>query len=333
MKIGGNANYVVEITSNEDLQQVYQNSKNLGQPVYVIGSGSNLIARDEGFPGVILHIKIMGIEILDDNPTTTTVAVGAGENWDGFVRQMVERNLQGVEAMSGIPGTVGAAPVQNIGAYGQELADTFVSLEAYDTQTDSFVTLKWGDCKFSYRHSIFRGEAAGRYVITRVILTLNNKQPEPPFYDSLQKYLESREVGAMNVTVQIVREGVLSIRAVKLPDPSQLPNAGSFFKNAIVETWKADDISKNYPNVPVFAVDDKYKKISAGWLIENVDLKGEVLHGMKVHDGNAVVLINQSATGYADLAAAREEIIGKVRDNFQIILEQEPLELSPPIPQ
>lgn len=327
MKIGGNANYVVNVTSNEELQQVYQNSKRLSQPVYVIGGGSNLIAHDEGFPGIILHNNILGIEVLDDNPTTTTLAAGAGEKWDKLVKYAVDLNLQGIEAMSGIPGTVGAAPVQNIGAYGQELSEAFVSLEAYDTSSDSFVTLKWGDCGFSYRHSIFRGDAAGRYVITRVTLALNKKRPEPPFYEALEKYLEKKQIGTMAVTVQIVREAVLDIRANKLPDPAQLPNAGSFFKNAIVEKWKADDLLNGDPTMPTYPVDENHVKIPAGWLIENVNLKGEVLHGIKVHEGNAVVLINESATSYADLAAAREEIVARVRDTFQIVLEQEPLEL------
>lgn len=329
MRIGGNANYVAEFTSDEELQQLYQNSKKLGQPVYVIGSGSNLIAHDEGFGGVILRNRILGIEVLDDNPSSTTIAAGGGEVWDNLVKYSVDLNLHGIEAMSGIPGTVGAAPVQNIGAYGQELADTFVSLEAYDTKDDGFVTLKWDDCGFSYRHSIFRGEAAGRYVITKVTVTLSKKRPEPPFYDSLQKYLETLQIGAATVTVKIIRDAVLDIRKDKLPDPSLLPNAGSFFKNAIVEKWKADDMAKTYGDMPAYPVDEKSVKIPAGWLIESSELKGQVFHGMKVHDGNAVVLINQSAGGYTDLSAAREEIVTKVRDKFQIVLEQEPLELAP----
>lgn len=331
MRIGGNANYVVDITSVEELQQLCQNSKKLGQPVYVIGGGSNLIAHDEGYPGVIIVNKIMGIEELEETETTMTIAAGAGEIWDNLVKYTVEKNLQGIEAMSGIPGTVGAAPVQNIGAYGQELTNTFVSLEAYDTQTDGFVTIAWEECNFAYRSSIFRTTASGRYIITRVTLTLNKKRPEPPFYDSVEKYLESKQIGTMAVTVQDIREAVLDIRSEKLPDPAVVPNTGSFFKNAIVENWQANDLSTNFPDVPTYTVDENHMKIAAGWLIENVNLKGEVLHGIKVHDKNAVVLINDSATGYADLAAAREQIITSVRDKFQIVLEQEPIELAPPL--
>lgn len=330
MKLGGNASYVADVTSPDDVQYVFHNRGKPIQPVYVIGGGSNLIAHDEGFPGIIILNKIMGIEIIDDNPSSTTVAVGGGESWDGLVKFTVDRNLSGIEAMSGIPGTVGAAPVQNIGAYGQELADTFVSLEAYDTTSDAFVTLKWEDCNFSYRSSIFRTTDIGRYVIIKVTLTLQKKLPEPPFYDALQKYLDTQGTDIRSVTVSTIRDAVLSIRANKLPDPTLLPNTGSFFKNAIVEKWKADDLLKTYVDMPTYPVDENHVKIPAGWLIETAELKGEVLHGMKVHDGNAVVLVNQSATSYADLAAAREEIVSTVRDKFQIALEQEPLELNIP---
>jgi len=328
MKIGGNANYVADVTSTDELQHVYQNSKKINQPTYVIGGGSNLIAHDEGFPGIIIHNKIMGIKILDDNPTSTTIEAGGGESWDGLVKYTVDLELSGIEAMSGIPGTVGAAPVQNIGAYGQEIANTFVSLEAYDTQSDSFVVLKWDDCGFSYRTSIFRTTQIGRYIITKVTLTLNKKLPEPPFYDALEKHFAEKQIDPSTATVQMVRDAVLSIRSDKLPDPAKLPNTGSFFKNAIVEKWKAEDLLKTYDTMPSYPVDEGHVKIPSGWLIEMADLKGEILHGMRVHTGNAVVLINESATSYSDLAAAREEIISQIRDKFQIIIEQEPLELE-----
>lgn len=329
MKIGGNANYVADVTSKHEVQQLYQNSKKINQPVYVIGGGSNLIVHDEGFAGLIIHNCIMGITVAEDTPTATTIVVGAGENWDNLVKYSVDLGLSGIEAMSGIPGTVGAGPVQNIGAYGQEIANTFVSCEAYDTTTDTFVTLTWDDCQFSYRHSIFRGDSAGRYIITSVTLSLTKTTPEPPFYEALDKYLADKQIDPSTVTVQIIRDAVLNIRMNKLPDPKILPNAGSFFKNPIVEKWKADDLLKTYSEMPTYAVDDQHTKIPAGWLIENCQLKGEVIHGMKVHDGNAVVLVNESATGYSDLDAARDQIITAVRDKFQIVLDQEPLELPP----
>ena len=330
MKIGGNANYVIEVTNRDELRQAYLNAKKLNLPVYVIGGGSNLIARDEGFAGVIILDKVPGITIVSDDYDSMTISGGGGEKWDDFVKFSVEHSLSGIEALSGIPGTVGAAPVQNIGAYGQELADNFVSLEAYDSQTDQFVMLGWDQCNFSYRHSIFRGSEAGRYAIYQITVKLYKKQLEPPFYESLQHRLD--EQGITEFTPQIIRDNVLAIRADKLPDPTQLPNAGSFFKNAIVEQWQADPIKQEHPDAKTYDLGNGKVKIPAGWLIEAADMKGEELYGMKIHDKNAVVLINQSANSYADLANAREEIIDTVRNKFQITLEQEPLELQPPTP-
>ena len=329
MKIGGIASYVADATTREELQQLYKNAQIIQQPAYIIGGGSNLIAHDEGFNGVIIRNMIKGIEIVADDEDSTTIRAASGETWDDLVAMSVERNLLGIEAMSGIPGTVGAAPVQNIGAYGQELADTFVSLEAYDIKRDQFVELKWDDCGFSYRHSIFRGSAAGQYAIVSITIKLFKRTPQPPFYSSLQSYFNENNVKD-NYTVQDVRDAVLTIRTTKLPNPKILPNSGSFFKNTIVESWKRDNMLETYGDIPSFQVDETHYKIPAGWLIENVDLKGEILHGIKVHDDNAVVLINNSATGYSDLAAARDEIISAVRDKFQIVLEQEPIELLQP---
>lgn len=326
MKLGGPASYVADITTPEELRQTYLNAKKMNQPVYVIGGGSNLIAHDEGFAGIIAHMQIPGIEILSDDGTATTIKAGAGVIWDELVVFSIMRSLAGIEAMSGIPGTVGAAPVQNIGAYGQELADTFISLEAYDIESDALVTLMAEDCGFSYRHSIFRGDSAGKYVITSVTLKLYKIVPQPPFYDSLQRYFDTKKTTEFDVAT--VRDAVLAIRSDKLPNPAKLPNSGSFFKNAVVEKWQADELLQEFDDMPTYPMDEQNVKIPAGWMIEKCDLKGQVINGIKVHDGNAVVLVNESATSYADLAATREEIIGAVRDTFRITLAQEPLELG-----
>jgi len=235
-------------------------------------------------------------------------------------------HLSGIEAMSMIPGTSGAAPIQNVGAYGQDISDTLVSLEAYDSQSGTIVVLQNKSCGFAYRHSIFRDEQKGRYVITSITLKLSKTSPSPPFYGSLQTYFDTHNIKIF--TQQSVREAVMAIRSEKLPDPAQRPNTGSFFKNTIVEDWQLTDIKKSFPDVKVFDMGNGTSKIPTGWLIEQTGLKGSLMHGMRVHDKNALVLINESATGYDDLAAARDEIIGAVRDKFRIQIEQEPLELS-----
>jgi UDP-N-acetylmuramate dehydrogenase len=325
MKLGGPAQFFVEVRTIEELHAVYRNAASKNLPVFILGGGSNVIAKDEGFAGLVIRIRIPGFEIINDDINTTVIKIGAGESWDDIVKRTVDMRLSGIEAMSAIPGTTGAGPVQNIGAYGQEIADTLVSLDAYDSQTDQMVTLQNADCNFSYRDSIFRADQKGRYVITSVTLKLSKSLPQPPFYDSLQTYLDEHNIKIF--TQQTIRDAVMAIRADKLPDPTQKPNTGSFFKNAIAEGWQVDELKKTYPDVKTFGMPGGTFKIPTGWLIEQTGLKGQLLHGMRVHDKNALVLINESATSYNDLAQARDEIIGAVRDKFRIQIEQEPLEI------
>ena len=325
MRLGGNARFMTEVRSVEEIVTVCNNAAAQQVPIFVLGGGSNIIVRDEGFNGIVMRNRIPGFEVINDTASDTTIKIGAGENWDEVVRRTVELNLSGIEAMSAIPGTAGAAPVQNVGAYGQEIADTLVSVEAYDTQQQAVVTLQAADCGFSYRHSIFRGDAAGRYIITSITLKLYKAAPQPPFYAAVQAYFDSHNITLY--TPQIIRDAVIAIRKDKLPDPAVTPNTGSFFKNAIVEDWQFNELKATYPDMPSYEMPDGNYKIPTGWLIEQTGLKGQTLHGMRVHDKNALVLINESAKNYSDLAAARDEIIGKVRDTFHILIEQEPLEL------
>lgn len=325
MRLGGNARFMTEVRTLDEVATICTNATSQQLPLFVLGGGSNIIVHDEGFDGIIVRNRIPGFEVINDTASETTIKIGAGENWDDVVRRTVEMNLSGIEAMSAIPGTAGAAPVQNVGAYGQEIADTLISLEAYDTQESQHVTLQAADCEFSYRHSIFRGRAAGRYIITSITIKLYKSAPQPPFYAAVQAYFDANNITLF--TPQIVRDAVIAIRKDKLPDPTITPNTGSFFKNAIIEDWQMDELRTQYPDIPSYDMPDGKYKIPTGWLIEQAGLKGQTLHGMRVHDKNALVLINESATSYQDLADARSEIIGKVRDTFRIIIEQEPLEL------
>lgn len=325
MKLGGAARFMTTATKPEELAAACRNAKAQSVPFFILGGGSNVVAKDEGFQGIVIRNRILGFDVIEETATTTTVKIGAGEVWDEIVTKTVAMGLTGIEAMSAIPGTAGAAPVQNVGAYGQEIADTLIELEAYDSKEDRFVSLQNADCGFSYRHSIFRGEETGRYGIISITLRLFKAPPEPPFYEALQRYLDERSITLY--TPSVIREAVIAIRAEKLPDPKLLPNTGSFFKNAIIEQWQLDDLRKTWPDMPAYELGDKQVKVPTGWLIEQTGLKGQLLHGMRIHDKNALVLINESASSYADLVAARTEIIGKVRDMFRIQIEQEPLEL------
>lgn len=326
MKLGGEARYMATADSASDVVSLYRNARKENLPIFVLGGGSNVITHDEVFEGIVLLNKIKGFEIISETDETTDVKIGAGEVWDEVVEKAIGLGLQGIEAMSGIPGTTGAAPVQNVGAYGQEIADTLISLEAYDSKTDTIVTISADECDFSYRNSIFRDKEKGRYCILNITLQLNKAEPKPPYYASLQKYIDDNDIREVNLSV--IRVAVLNIRSEKLPDPAELPSAGSFFKNALVEKWKLEELQKEYSDIPNYAMSDGRYKIPTGWLIDKAGLRGYRSHGMRVYEKNALVLVNDSATGYDDLAAIREEIVQIVFDKFGIKIEQEPLELS-----
>jgi len=325
MRIGGEARFMADIHNASEIGELVTRAKSQNLRIYVLGEGSNTIVHDEGFDGLVLRNRILGFEVVSDTGNEVTIKIGAGENWDEVVRRSVEKGLTGIECLSAIPGTAGAAPVQNIGAYGQEIADTLISLEAYDSASEKLVNLSNEDCGFSYRHSIFRGDAAGRYIITSVTLRLYKTPPQPPFYKAVQEYLDAN--GITLVTVSTLRQAVMTIRADKLPDPKERPNNGSFFKNAIVEEWQLRDLQKEYPDMPFYDMPDGKFKVPTGWLIEQAGFKGKLIHGIRVHDKNCLVLINESASGYSDLAHARDEIVGTIRDRFRIMIEQEPLEM------
>ena len=326
MKLGGETRYMATADSASDVVSLYRNARKENLPIFVLGGGSNVITHDEVFEGIVLLNKIKGFEIIAETDETTDVKIGAGEVWDEVVEKAIGLGLQGIEAMSGIPGTAGAAPVQNVGAYGQEIADTLISLEAYDSKTDTIVTISADECDFSYRNSIFRDKEKGRYCILNITLRLNKAEPKPPYYASLQKYIDENDIREVNLSV--IRVAVLNIRSEKLPDPAELPSAGSFFKNALVEKWKLEELQREYSDIPNYAMSDGRYKIPTGWLIDKAGLRGYRSHGMRVYEKNALVLVNDSATGYDNLAAIREEIVQIVFDKFGIKIEQEPLELS-----
>ena len=326
MKLGGEARYMATADSPGDVVSLYRNARKENLPIFILGGGSNVITHDEVFEGIVLLNKIKGFEVISETDETTDVKIGAGEVWDEVVEKAIGLGLQGIEAMSGIPGTAGAAPVQNVGAYGQEIADTLIGLEAYDSKTDTIVTISADECDFSYRNSIFRDKEKGRYCILNITLRLNKAEPKPPYYASLQKYIDDNDIREVNLSV--IRVAVLNIRSEKLPDPAELPSAGSFFKNALVEKWKLEELQKEYSDIPNYAMSDGKYKIPTGWLIDKAGLRGYRSHGMRVYEKNALVLVNDSATGYDDLAAIREEIVQIVFDKFGIKIEQEPLELS-----
>jgi UDP-N-acetylmuramate dehydrogenase len=326
MRLGGPARVLATATSKEELVSFVSQATEQSQPILILGEGSNIIVGDQGFAGIVILNRIMGFETLHEDDQAVTIKIGAGENWDSAVGRTVDMNLSGIENLSSIPGRTGAAPIQNIGAYGQEIADTLTELEAYDLLQKKFIILKNVECDFAYRHSIFNSTARRRYIVASITLKLVRHSLEPPFYDSLQKYLDQHNI--TDYSPASLRSAVAAIRAIRLPDPKVVPSCGSFFKNPLVEKWQADSLRDTYDSPPLFDMGDNLYKISAGWLIEQAGLKGYASDGMKVYDKNALILINESATSYVQLAAMREHIIETVRDMFRVNLTQEPEEVG-----
>lgn len=324
MRLGGDARYLIEIERPSDVATAFNYAEAKGLPTYILGGGANTIARDEGFNGVVLLNKLNGIEILDQDGHNVIIRSRSGVKWDDFVAYTVARNLTGVEALSAIPGTVGAAPVQNIGAYGQDVSQTIVSAKVYDKVDKTTYVIEHTAMDFAYRSSIFNnGPIKNRYFIIHVTFRLKKGKMKRPFYESLEKYIKEHNLD--DFSPKGVRELVTAVRTEKLPDPDQIASAGSFFKNVYLDSMQA--LSAEKAGVPVRKSGTEYK-VNTGWLIDQAGLKGKLLHGFRVSEKASLVLINESAKGYADLAAARAEIKKAVHDKFGYDIWQEPVEMG-----
>lgn len=328
MRLGGAAAYLAEVTSRSELSQVVAWADSQNVPIIMIGSGSNIVWRDEGFPGLVVVNKIMRFELFDEDTENAYVTIGAGENWDSAVARTTEAGLTGIECLSLIPGTAGATPVQNVGAYGQEISQTLVTVEAYDRQAKDFVTLRPDECAFSYRTSRFKTTDRGRFFITAITLHLMHGNPEPPFYPALTAYLEEHQI--TEYTPTNIRNAVIAIRQLKLPDPAQVANNGSFFANPIIDAGDAARLAEDYPTMPYWPVGADKVKIPAAWLIEQAGFKGvrDEETGMATWYPQPLVLVNEHAKSTADLLKFRQKILDTVKAKFNITLQQEP-ELLP----
>lgn len=328
MRLGGNAAYLADIHDRRELQEALEWASQNRVPVIMIGGGSNIIWKDEGFSGLVLVNKIMRYEEQIEDEENFYVHIGAGENWDEVVARVVAKGMTGIEALSLIPGTAGATPIQNVGAYGQEIAETLVSVEAYDNQTKQFVTLRGSDCAFGYRTSRFKTTDRGHFFITGLTLHLRHGNPQPPFYRALQTYLD--EHGITDPTPQIIREATIAIRNSKLPDPAQVANNGSFFANPTIDEGQFAQFIADHPGAPSWPADDGRIKIPAAWLLEQAGFKDfhDPQTGMATWYAQPLVLVNERAQSTAQLLAFRQKIIDAVKRKFDITLEQEP-ELLP----
>lgn len=328
MRLGGNAAYLTEVTGRKELLEAIEWADNAGLPIMMIGGGSNIIWKDEGFLGLILVNKMMGYEEQIEDEENVYLHIGAGENWDQVVGRATQKGFTGIESLSLIPGTAGATPVQNVGAYGQEIANTLVSVEAYDHQLKQFITIPGMDCAFGYRTSRFKTTDRDRFFITGLTLHLLRSNPQPPFYRSLQAYLD--EHGITSPTPQLVREAVIAIRNSKLPDPAKVANNGSFFANPIVDEGVFAQLLADHPGIPNWKMEDGRVKIPAAWLLEQAGFKDfhDPATGMGTWPAQPLVLVNENAQKTAQLLEFRQKILDTVKQKFDITLEQEP-ELLP----
>jgi len=328
MGLGGLAAHLTTVESRMDLLEAISWAQEKKLPVIMIGGGSNIYWRDEGFPGLVIVNKIQRYETFHEDETNIYVTAGSGEIWDAVVERTTQVGLTGIEALSLIPGTVGATPVQNVGAYGQEISQTLVTVEAFDTQARDFINIPAADCAFGYRTSRFKTFDRGRFYITAITLHLKRGNPEPPFYTSVAAYFQQHDI--TEVTPQVLRDAVIAVRTSRLPDPAHVHNNGSFFANPILSSADLVRIRAGYPDVPTWTLSDGNVKIPAAWLIEQAGFKNyhDPETGMGTWVNHPLVFVNESAKSTADLLAFKQKIVSAVQEKFGVTLAQEP-ELLP----
>lgn len=324
MRLGGEAKLLIDIEQKAEIPEVFRKLKDQGMRFFILGEGANTLGRDEGFLGAIVRNRIRGIKIVEEGEEEILIRGEGGENWDDFVGFASDLGWSGIEAMSAIPGSLGAAPVQNIGAYGQEIGDVVEEIEVFEFRTGEFKRFGREELDFGYRKSIFnQGSEVGKYFIVGVVVRLKKATLRPPFYTSLQKYIDENQ--ETDFSPKNIRKMVRAVRGQKLPAPKEIASAGSFFKNIYLDEKKAEEARSK--GIQVWSENGK-NVLNSGWLIEQAGLKGREFYGMRVSEKAALVLINESAKSFADLEKAREEIKQIVKQKFGYELEQEPMEIK-----
>ncbi len=313
------ANFV-ELHSLQDIKSVIDEGRLNNQAVLVLGGGSNLLFTKD-FDGLVLHPCFKGIEVLEEDEKNAKVRVAAGEVWEDFVAHTVEKGWMGIENLALIPGLMGAAPMQNIGAYGVELKDVFDHLRAVDLHTGNLVKFSKEECEFGYRTSIFKTSHRGQFLIYDVCLNLKKNAEINVSYRALRDYFGQNKI--VEINQRAVFDAVVAIRDSKLPKPEELGSAGSFFKNPVVDQSKFENLKKEYPDIVGYPQENGEIKLAAGWLIDQAGLKGYRIGNVGVHEKQALVLVNYGgATGKEvfDLSVFVQE---KVNEKFSVWLEPE----------
>ena len=317
--VDARAKYFVEINKKEDLTELFLDPQWLQTPLLVLGGGSNMLLVND-FDGLVIRINIRGIEHRI-NHSEVFVEAGAGEVWNDLVNFCVTREYAGLENLSLIPGSVGASPVQNIGAYGVELMDVFHSCCAFEMATGTFKIFTKADCKFAYRESIFKSELKNQYIIVSVKFQLSLIPDFNLKYGAIEQELNNRNIAYP--TIKDVSQVVSHIRVSKLPDPSTIGNAGSFFKNPIIGAKQFDELSTRYPDMVNYPAGSGNLKLAAGWLIEQCGWKGKVIGNTGTWKNQALVLVNHGGASGAEIYAFSSQIIDSVYTKFGVTLQRE----------
>ena len=315
-RVNHKANFFLKIENNKSLIDFLSDKKFKNEKKLILGGGSNILFTKD-FEGVILYSCIKGIHILEENNNHIKVKVGSGENWDDFVKFCVTKNWYGIENLSLIPGSVGAAPIQNIGAYGVEIKDYIYDVNGIDLKNNIKKTYSNKSCNFEYRDSIFKRELKNNFFVTEVTFVLmKNKK-------FTLDYSELKNINSQGLTIQNIRDKIIEIRNSKLPDPKLLANAGSFFKNPIINIKIATKIKEKYNDFKYYQINESMVKISAAWLIEKSGWKGHKEKNIGVYNKHALVLVNYSSENGKDIKMLSNKIKESVLEKFNIILEKE----------
>ena len=307
----------VEVDNIQQLEEVLNTTSQL---ILVLGGGSNLLFTKD-VSGLVIKNNIKGIDIIKESDDDVILKVGSGEVWHHFVLYCIEKGYAGVENMSLIPGSVGASPMQNIGAYGAEVKDVITQVEAYHFKTKKVEIFTNEQCEFGYRTSIFKTSQKENYFITSVTYKLSKKPVINTSYGAIED--ELKKMGIANPSIKDISNAVIHIRNSKLPDPEQVGNAGSFFKNPIISKKEKDLLLTKYPELPCYVAGEDTFKIAAGWLIEKCGWKGKKINNYGVHDKQALVLVNYGGAEGAEIHHLSQQIITSVKQNFGITLERE----------
>jgi len=326
MGVGGTAQYFVRAETDDEIIRAIAYARDHDLSWTVFAGGSNVIIPDEGINGLVIHVALTGVSFVEDHAGARVIAK-AGENWDGVVAACVERGLGGIENLSGIPGSAGAAPVQNIGAYGVELADVFEWLQAIDTRTDDVVTFSRDDCHFGYRDSIFKRTDGSSYIITRLALRLSGTAPVRIDYKDLAQYFQD---SGEPPTREQVRNAVLAIRARKFPDWHTRGTAGSFFKNPVITKRRYTALRERYPELPGHEMANGRIKLSAAWILDRVcDLRGYRAGNVELFEKQPLVLVNYGGATADEIERFAAWVNDLVNERTGLTLDREVRTLTP----